>query len=140
MFLNEDLLKTMIQEINDEYLTQLPPDTDTPASSEELAMDAFSAEMEEITLDPNEDIQFMGKRMGYDDFIAILGNYVVTHEQRFSGGGENKLLRKDVRRAIRAGLSEVPQLIANAVAEALEPYLEDNLDQDAEREYYGRNL
>ena len=130
MFLTEDLLKRMIQEIHDDYLTQLPgtevgSDWEGPPSDEEMAMDAFSAELEEITLDPQDGVNFLGRPMNYDEFISIIGNYVISYEHR-RGGSQNKTLRKELKQAVRAALTDVPQIIADACAEVLEDYIEDD--------------
>ena len=44
MFLTEDLLKRMIQELHDDYLTKVPRTADAPASDAALAMDALPDE------------------------------------------------------------------------------------------------
>jgi len=126
MFLTEDLLKKLISEIRDEYLTQLPSTADAPISDTEASMDAFTAELEEIEIDPGEGVHFMGKAMNYDEFLAILGNYIATREQRRHGGQPDKYLRKEIKAAVRDALVRVPQMIADAIAEVLEDRLEDD--------------
>tara|TARA_B100000131_G_scaffold263412_1_gene260220 strand:+ start:3533 stop:3976 length:444 start_codon:yes stop_codon:yes gene_type:complete len=128
MFLTEDLLKRMIQEINDDYLTQVPSTADTvnhPPSDAEIAMDALTDELVDIQLDIQEGVSFMGKAMDYEEFLSIVGNYVISYENR-RGGTPNKFLRKDLKRGIREALADVPQIIADSVAEVLEDYIEDD--------------
>lgn len=125
MFLTEDLLKRMIQEINDDYLTQIPADYETPASEAELAMDKLTDELVDIQLDVQEGVSFMGKGMDYEEFLTIVGNYVVSYENR-RGGTPNKALRKDIKRAVQSALSDVPQTISDSIAEVLEDYIEED--------------
>lgn len=125
MFLTEDLLKRMIQEIHDDYLTQVPGTADAPASDAELAMDALTDELVDIQLDIQEGVNFMGKSMDYEEFLTIVGNYVISYEAR-RGGTPNKFLRKELKRAVGEALADVPQIIADSVAEVLEDYIEDD--------------
>ncbi len=128
MFLTDKMLRQMIAEIKDDYLTQLPDTADAPMAPGEQDMEDFSRELDQIELDDSEDVNFMGRSMSYDELIAIVGNYVVSHEQRMSGGAPMKQLRDGIKNAIRNALSDVPQMIADALAEELEPYLEDDRD------------
>ena len=82
MFLTEDLLKRMIQEIHDDYLTKVPGDYDTPPTDAEIEMDALTDELVDIQLDIQEGVSFMGKSMDYEEFLTIVGNYVVSYEGR----------------------------------------------------------
>ena len=125
MLLTEDLLKSMIQEIHDDYLTKVPSTADAPASDEELAMDALTDELVDIQLDIQEGVSFMGKAMDYEEFLSIVGNYVISYESR-RGGQPNKYLRKEIKQAVSAALADVPQMIADSVAETLEDYIEDD--------------
>lgn len=125
MFLTEDLLKRMIQEINDDYLTQLPGSAEPAASDAELAMDALTSELIDIQLDVQEGVSFMGKGMDYEEFLSIVGNYVISYENR-RGGMPNKALRKDLKRAVQSALADVPQIISDSIAEVLEDYIEDD--------------
>jgi len=125
MFLTEDLLKRMIQEINDDYLTQLPGSAEPEASDAELAMDALTSELIDIQLDVQEGVSFMGKGMDYEEFLTIVGNYVISYENR-RGGMPNKALRKDLKRAVQSALADVPQIISDSIAEVLEDYIEDD--------------
>ena len=131
MFLTEDLLKRMIQEINDDYLTKLPGIDATQAgeqyepSEAETAMDALTSELVDIQLDIQEGVRFMGRGMDYEEFLTIVGNYVISYENR-RGGAPNKFLRKELTEAIQLALSDVPQIIADAVAGTLEEYIEDD--------------
>lgn len=131
MFLTEDLLKRMIQEINDDYLTKLPgtgPGEDPygePVSDAEAAMDALTSELVDIQLDVQEGVSFMGKGMDYEEFLTIVGNYVISYENR-RGGTPNKALRKDLKRAVQSALADVPQIVADSIAETLEDYIEDD--------------
>jgi hypothetical protein len=45
-----------------------------------------------------------------------------------SGGAPMKQLRSGLKNAIRDALADVPQMIADAIAEELEPYIEDDRD------------
>lgn len=131
MFLTEDLLKRMIREISDEYLTQLPgtevgSEWDGEVSDAERSMDAFTAELEEIEIPDDAGVNFMGQSMAYDDFLSIIGNYVATREQRRHGGAPDKQLRKDIKRSIREALYDIPQRVVDAVAELLEDYIDDD--------------
>ena len=128
MFLTDKMLRQMIAEIKDDYLTQLPDTADAPMAPGEQDMEDFSRELDQIELDDSEGVNFMGRSMSYDELIAIVGNYVVSHEQRMSGGAPMKQLRDGIKNAIRGALSDVPQMIADALAEELEPYLEDDRD------------
>ena len=125
MFLTEDLLKRMIQEIHDDYLTKVPGTAEAPPTDAELAMDAFTDELVDIQLDIQEGVNFMGKSMDYEEFLTIVGNYVVSYESR-RGGMPNKFLRKELKSAVTEALADVPQIIADSVAEALEDYIEDD--------------
>jgi len=62
--------------------TQLPGDPETPMSPEEQRMDALSADYEErltYNLMTGIDVpDFDGTMMSLDNFLAKLGNYVVT--------------------------------------------------------------
>jgi hypothetical protein len=130
MFLTEDLLKRMIQEINDDYLTKLPgtdPGEDwhgIPGDSE-VSMDALTSELVDIQLDVQEGVSFMGRGMDYEEFLTIVGNYVVSYENR-RGGAPNKALRKDIKRAVHDALADVPQTISDSIAEVLEDYIDDD--------------
>ncbi len=140
MFLTEDLLKRMIQEINDDYLTQVPADYESPPSEAELAMDQLTDELVEIQLDIQEGVNFMGQGMDYEEFLTIVGNYVISYESR-RGGMPNKFLRKSIKGAVQSALADVPQIIADSIAEVLEDYIEDDRYEmepatDAEREDY----
>ena len=128
MFLTDKMLRQMIAEIKDDYLTQLPDTADAPMAPGEQDMEDFSRELDQIELDDSEGVNFMGRSMSYDELIAIVGNYVVSHEQRMSGGAPMKQLRDGIKNAIRGALADVPQMIADALAEELEPYLEDDRD------------
>ena len=68
----------------------------------------------------------MGNSMSYDELISIVGNYVISHERRRSGGAPMKQMRDGIKNAIRDALADVPQMIADALAEELEPYIEDD--------------
>ncbi len=128
MFLTDKMLRQMIAEIKDDYLTQLPDTAAAPMAPGEQDMEDFSRELDQIELDDSEGVNFMGRSMSYDELIAIVGNYVVSHEQRMSGGAPMKQLRDGIKNAIRGALADVPQMIADALAEELEPYLEDDRD------------
>ena len=112
MFMTDKMLRQMIAEIRDDYLTQLPDTADAPLAAGEEAMEAFSRELDAIQIEPTEDVNFMGKSMSYDELISIVGNYVVSHEQRMSGGAPMKQLRSGLKNAIRDALADVPQMIA----------------------------
>jgi len=125
----------MIAEIKDEYLTDLPgtglqasggSEWDGEPSAAEQGMEAFSRELDSIEIDDYEGVNFMGRSMSYDELISIVGNYVVSHEHRHSGGAPMKQLRKSIKDAIRGALSDVPQMIADAIAEEIEPYVEED--------------
>ena len=128
MFLTDKMLRQMIAEIKDDYLTQLPDTADAPMAPGEQDMEDFSRELDQIEIDDSEGVNFMGRSMSYDELIAIVGNYVISHEQRRSGGAPMKQLRDGIKNAIRGALADVPQMIADALAEELEPYLEDDRD------------
>ena len=128
MFLTDKMLRQMIAEIKDDYLTQLPDTADAPMAPGEQDMEDFSRELDQIELDDSEGVNFMGRSMSYDELISIVGNYVISHEQRRSGGAPMKQLRDGIKNAIRGALADVPQMIADALAEELEPYLEDDRD------------
>jgi hypothetical protein len=128
MFMTDKMLRQMIAEIRDDYLTQLPDTADAPLAAGEEAMEEFSRELDAIEIEPTEGVNFMGKSMSYDELISIVGNYVVSHEQRMSGGAPMKQLRSGLKNAIRDALADVPQMIADAIAEELEPYIEDDRD------------
>ena len=128
MFLTDKMLRQMIAEIKDDYLTQLPDTADAPMAPGEQDMEDFSRELDEIEIDDSEGVNFMGRSMSYDELISIVGNYVISHEQRRSGGAPMKQLRDGIKNAIRGALADVPQMIADALAEELEPYLEDDRD------------
>ena len=128
MFLTDKMLRQMIAEIKDDYLTQLPDTADAPMAPGEQDMEDFSRELDEIEIDDTEGVNFMGRSMSYDELISIVGNYVISHEQRRSGGAPMKQLRDGIKNAIRGALADVPQMIADALAEELEPYLEDDRD------------
>ena len=128
MFLTDKMLRQMIAEIKDDYLTQLPNTADAPMAPGEQDMEDFSRELDEIEIDDTEGVNFMGRSMSYDELISIVGNYVISHEQRRSGGAPMKELRDGIKNAIRGALADVPQMIADALAEELEPYLEDDRD------------
>ena len=128
MFLTDKMLRQMIAEIKDDYLTQLPNTADAPMAPGEQDMEDFSRELDEIEIDDTEGVNFMGRSMSYDELISIVGNYVISHEQRRSGGAPMKQLRDGIKNAIRGALADVPQMIADALAEELEPYLEDDRD------------
>ena len=139
MFLTDKMLRQMIAEIKDDYLTQLPDTADAPMAPGEQDMEDFSRELDEIVenfsrelgeieIDDTEGVKFMGRSMSYDELISIVGNYVISHEQRRSGGAPMKQLRDGIKNAIRGALADVPQMIADALAEELEPYLEDDRD------------
>lgn len=82
-----DLIKKELKEI-----IQLPSDLSTPAAPEEERMDALSSSWEKLITDrildgetgiwSNTDIidPIDGERRALDEFIAILGNYVVSDE------------------------------------------------------------
>jgi len=84
MKLTQSQLKQIIKEEISE-ITQLPTDLDVPASEDELAMDALSAEYEEAArrswfrtarvIDPFSD---EGNVTDLDDFLALLGNRVIS--------------------------------------------------------------
>lgn len=126
MFLTDKMLKQMITEIKDDYLTQLPSTADAPVSASEESMEAFSRELDEIEIDPSEGVNFLGRGMNFDEMISIIGNYVVSHEQRHAGGAPMKHLRKGIKDAVRNALQDVPQMIADAIAEEVEPYIEED--------------
>ncbi len=126
MFLTNKMLRQMIAEIKDDYLTQLPNTADAPVSAAEEAMEEFSRELDQIEIDASEGVNFMGQGLSYDELISVVGNYVVSHEQRHSGGAPMKHLRKEIKGAVMDALSDVPQMIADALAEALEPYVEED--------------
>lgn len=126
MFLTDKMLRQMIAEIKDDYLTKLPDTAEAPLAPGEEAMEEFSRELDSIEIDAAEGVNFMGRGMSYDDLISIVGNYVVSHEQRHSGGAPMKHLRKEIKSAMMDALSDVPQMIADALAEALEPYIEED--------------
>ena len=128
MFLTDKMLRQRIAEIKDDYLTQLPNTADAPMAPGEQDMEDFSRELDEIEIDDTEGVNFMGRSMSYDELISIVGNYVISHEQRRSGGAPMKQLRDGIKNAIRGALADVPQMIADALAEELEPYLEDDRD------------
>tara|TARA_Y100001938_G_C8012604_1_gene390828 strand:+ start:315 stop:740 length:426 start_codon:yes stop_codon:yes gene_type:complete len=128
VFLTDKMLRQMIAEIKDEYLTQLPGNYEDPRCGTENAMENFSCELDEIEIDSSEGVNFMGNSMSYEELISIVGNYVASHEQRHSGGAPMKQLRDGIKGAIRDALSDVPQMIADALAEELEPYIEDDDD------------
>ena len=67
----------------------------------------------------------MGKAMDYEEFLTIVGNYVISYESR-RGGQPNKYLRKEIKQAVSTALADVPQMIADSVAETLEDYIEDD--------------
>ena len=81
------LIKKELKEIMD-----LPSDLSTPAGPEELRMDALSANWEKLIADrildgetgiwSNTDVvdPIDGERKALDEFVAILGNYVVSDE------------------------------------------------------------
>ena len=81
------LIKEELREIMD-----LPSDLSTPAGPEELRMDALSANWEKLIADrildgetgiwSNTDVvdPIDGERKALDEFVAILGNYVVSDE------------------------------------------------------------
>ena len=136
MYLTDKMLRQMIAEIKDEYLTDLPgtevgSEWDGEMSASEEAMDAFSAELESIEIDASAGVNFMGRSLSFDELIAIVGNYVVSHEHRHAGGAPMKHLRKSLKNAVRGALEDVPQMIADALAEELEDYVEeDSYDLD----------
>jgi len=84
MKLTQSQLKQIIKEEISE-ITQLPTDLDVPASEDELAMDALTAEYEEAArrswfmnarvIDPFSD---EGNVTDLDDFLALLGNRVIS--------------------------------------------------------------
>ena len=137
MFITDKILRRMIAEIKDDYLTQLPDTADAPLAPGEEAMEEFSRELDAIEIEPTEGVNFMGNSMSYDELIAIVGNYVVSHEQRHSGGAPMKQLRDGIKNAVRDALADVPQMIADALAEELEDYIEDDRD---EMEYGADNM
>ena len=132
MFIDDKILRQMITEIKDDYLTQLPDTADAPLAPGEEAMEEFSRELDAIEIEPTEGVNFMGNSMSYDELISIVGNYVVSHEQRRSGGAPMKHLRDGIKNAIRDALADVPQMIADALAEELEDYIEDDRDEMGE--------
>ena len=126
MYLTDKMLRQMIAEIKDDYLTQLPDTADAPMAAGEEAMEEFSRELDAIEIEPTEGVNFMGNSMSYDELISIVGNYVISHERRRSGGAPMKQMRDGIKNAIRDALADVPQMIADALAEELEPYIEDD--------------
>ena len=84
MKLTKSQLRTIIREELNE-ITQLPTDLGVPASEDELAMDALSAEYEEAArrswfgtarvVDPFSD---EGDVMDLDEFLSLLGNRVIS--------------------------------------------------------------
>ena len=82
-----ELIKQELKEIID-----LPSDLSTPAGPEELRMDALSKSWEKLITDrildgetgiwSNTDVvdPIDGERKALDEFLAILGNYVVSDE------------------------------------------------------------
>ena len=84
MKLTKSQLRTIIREEISE-ITQLPTDLDVPASEDELAMDALTAEYEETVrrswfrnarvVDPFSD---EGTVMDLDSFLSPLGNRVIS--------------------------------------------------------------
>ena len=132
MFIDDKILRQMITEIKDDYLTQLPDTADAPLAPGEEAMEEFSRELDAIEIEPTEGVNFMGNSMSYDELISIVGNYVVSHERRRSGGAPMKHLRDGIKNAIRDALADVPQMIADALAEELEDYIEDDRDEMGE--------
>ena len=126
MYLTDKMLRQMIAEIKDDYLTQLPDTADAPMAAGEEAMEEFSRELDAIEIEPTEGVNFMGNNMSYDELISIVGNYVISHERRRSGGAPMKQMRDGIKNAIRDALADVPQMIADALAEELEPYIEDD--------------
>jgi len=127
------MLRQMIAEIKDEYLTQLPgtdvgSDWDGVASPDEDSMEALSAELDNIQLDSDTSVNFMGRGVSYEEMISIVGNFVVSHERRRLGDGGHKMdhLRKALKNAVVSALEDVPQIIADALAEELEDYVEDD--------------
>lgn len=84
----KQIIKEEFQSVIEAYdpplprLTQLPDDPETPMSPEEQKMDALTADYEErLTHNLITGIEvpdFDGKMLSLDNFLAKLGNYVVT--------------------------------------------------------------
>ena len=63
MFLTDKMLRQMIAEIKDDYLTQLPDTADAPMAPGEQDMEDFSRELDEIEIDDSEGVNFMGRHV-----------------------------------------------------------------------------